>query len=84
MPTLVKLWTVLNVPVGHFYAEVSAPLVADVSVNTADRLSREFAWATNETHGVTKLRVEQIVGNGVMWLFGVWHDGLGLQFHDLG
>jgi hypothetical protein len=69
--------------VGHFYAKVSVPLVADVSVNTADRLSREFAWATNETHGVTKLRVEQIARNGVLWLVGFCHDGLGLQFHDL-
>ena len=69
--------------VGHFYAEVSAPLVADSSVNTADCLGREIAWPTNETHGVTKLRVEQIIRNGVLWLFGVCHDGLGLQFHDL-
>ena len=69
--------------VGHFYAEVSAPLVADLSVNTADRLGREFAWPTNETHGVTKLRVEQIVRNGVLWFVGVCHDGLGVQLHDL-
>ena len=69
--------------VGHFYAEVSTPLVADLSVNTADRLGRGAAWPINETHGVTKLRVEQIVRNGVLWFVGVCHDGLGLQFHDL-
>ena len=70
-------------PVGHFYAEVSATLVADLSVNAAGRRGRGFAWPTNETHGVTKLRVEQIVRNGVLWFVGVCHDGLGLQLHDL-
>ena len=68
--------------VGHFDAEVSTPLVADFSVNTPDRLVREFAWPTNETYGVTKLRVEQIVRNRVLFV-GVCHDGLCLQLHDL-